>query len=77
MQILKETGIECCEKKKSVKVRLDQGDTRSVKTGRGVGQGCCLSQIVFNLYSECLTKEALERFGDFKLGGQVICTFCY
>jgi hypothetical protein len=26
------------------------------------------------LYSECLTKEALEGFGDFKIGGQVLHT---
>jgi hypothetical protein len=58
----------------SVKIRLDQGKTRSVKIGRGVRQGCCLSSILFNLYSEYLTKEALEGFGDFKIGGQVICT---
>jgi hypothetical protein len=29
------------------------------------------------LYSECLTKEALEVFGDFKLGGQIIHTLKY
>jgi hypothetical protein len=33
--------------------------------------------ILFNLYSEYLTKEALEGFGDFKIGGQVICTVKY
>jgi len=43
-----------------------------VKIGRGVRQECCLSSILFNLYSECLTKETLEGFGDFKTGGQVI-----
>jgi hypothetical protein len=32
---------------------------------------------VFNLYSEYLTKEALEGFGDFKIGGQVIGTVRY
>jgi hypothetical protein len=42
-----------------------------VKIGRGVREGCCLSPILFNLYSECLTKEALEGFGDFKIGGQI------
>jgi hypothetical protein len=61
----------------SVKIRLDQGETRSVKIGRGVRQVCCLSPILFNLYSEYLTKEALEGFGDFKIGGQVIRTVKY
>ena len=31
-----------------------------------------LSPILFSLYSECLTKESLEWFGDFKIGGQII-----
>jgi hypothetical protein len=31
-----------------------------------------LSPILFNLYSEYLTKEALEGTGDFKIGRQVI-----
>jgi hypothetical protein len=61
----------------SVKVRLNRGETRSVKIGRGVREGCCLSPILFNLYSECLTKEALEVFGDFKKGGQIIHTVKY
>jgi hypothetical protein len=52
-------------------------ETRSVKMGRGVRQGCCLSRILLNLYSECLTKEALEGFGDFKIGGQIIHSVKY
>jgi len=36
-----------------------------------------LSPILFNLYSECLTKEDLEGFGDFKIGGQIIHTVKY
>jgi hypothetical protein len=53
-----------------VKVRLDQAEIRSVKIGRGVRQGCCLSPIVFDLYSEYITSEALVGFGDFKIQGQ-------
>jgi len=45
--------------------------------GRGVRQGCCLSQILFNFSSEYLTKEALEGLGDFKIGGQIIHTVKY
>ena len=62
MQILKEIDIDWHERRlisnlymaQGVKVRLNRGETRSVKTGRGVRQGCCLSPILFNLYSEYL-----------------------
>ena len=54
MQILKGTGIDWRERRlisnlymaQSVKVRLNRGETRSVKIGRGVRQGCCLSPII-------------------------------
>jgi len=85
MQILKGNGIDWRERRlisnlymaQSVKVRLNRGATGSVKAGRRVRQGCCLSPIMFNLYSERLTKEALEGFGDFKIGGQIIQTVKY
>jgi len=60
-----------------VKLLLDRGETRSVQVGRGVRQGCCLSPILFNLYSECLTKEAPVGLGDFNIGGQIIRTVKY
>jgi hypothetical protein len=36
-----------------------------------------LSPILFTFYSEYVTKEALEGFGDFKIGGEVIRTVKY
>ena len=85
MQILKRTGINWRERRlisklymeQKVKVRLDRGETRSVQIGRGVRQGCCLSPVLFNLYSECLTKEALDGLGDFNIRGQIIQTVKY
>ena len=56
----------------SVKVRLNNGETKKVKIGRGVRQGCCISPILFNLYGEMLIGEALEGLGTFKIGGRVI-----
>jgi hypothetical protein len=66
-----------------LKIQMDQGETRSVKIGKGVAQGHCLSLILFNLYSEYLTKRAPERFKDFKTGDPVnhtvkyVMTLCY
>jgi len=85
MQILNRTGIDWRERRlisklymeQKVEVRLDRGETRSVQIGRGVQQGCCLSPILFNLYSECLTKEALDGLRDFNIGGQIIQTVKY
>jgi len=85
MQILKRTNIDWRERRfisklymdQRVKVRLDRGETRSVQIGRGVRQGCCLSPILFNLYSEYLTKQPLDGLGDFNIGGQIIQTVKY
>jgi hypothetical protein len=59
--------VECCGK-------MDKGETRGVKTGRGIRQEYCLSLILFDLCSKYYTKEALEGFGDFKIRVLVICT---
>ena len=36
-----------------------------------------MSPILFNLYSECPTKEALDGLGDFKIVGKFIQTVKY
>jgi len=71
MQILKETGINWRERRmisnlymaQSVKVRLNRGETRSVKTGRGVRQvtNCDLSQLVTNSVQLTQRMNALPR----------------
>ena len=35
------------------------------------------SPVLFDLYSECLTKEALDGLGDFGIGGKIIQTVKY
>jgi len=45
--------------------------------GKGVRKVCFLSKILFNFYSEYLTKEALDRIRDFNIGGQIIQTVKY
>jgi hypothetical protein len=76
MQFLKETvtgwrEIQCINSlhmDHSVKLRLDQGETRCVKIRIGVRQGCCFSRMQFELYRDCFTKQILEVFGDFEIG---------
>jgi hypothetical protein len=68
MQILNETTVELQERRlisklyidQSVRVQLDQGETSTMKVLRRVKQGCRLSLILFNFYSEYLRNEVLE-----------------
>ena len=67
--ILKRNGIDLRERSlvnnlymdQIVRVQLEQGETRSVKNGR-VRKGYCVSSILFELYSEYRTRDALEGF---------------
>jgi hypothetical protein len=85
MQILKETGFNLRVRRlirklymnEGVKVRLHQGQRRSVKIGRGARQVCCLSPILSNLYSEYLTNESLGGSEVLKRKEEVILAVKY
>jgi len=38
-----------------------QGENTEVKILRGVRQGCILSSLLFNIYSEFIFREAIEK----------------
>jgi len=48
-----------------------RGDSNCVYWKRS-GYWCCLLAILFHMYSQYITKEALQGFGNFILGGHVI-----
>jgi len=84
MQILKVNGNDLRERRligkqyiyRYVKVRLDQAETRSVKTVKSVTQRYCWSPTFFNLRSKNIAKEGLEGFAglcvDFSM--RVLCS---
>ena len=48
-----------------------------MKIGRGGRNGCSLLPLIFNFYSECLTEDIPEGFGDLNIRGQVMTTVKY
>ena len=50
-------------------VRWDGEVSREVGVERSVRQGCVISPILFNLYSEYMIKEAMENVEGIKLNG--------
>ena len=66
IQIMKEIGIPTEETNiitnlyfnQKAKVRCDNGMTDAFQVEKGVRQGCILSPILFNLYSEKLMNDA-------------------
>ena len=86
MRILKQIGIDWRDRRLIANLYLDQrvtvetgvGDTEPCKIGRGSRQGCILSPILYNLYSEMLIREALEGHDEgVRVGGQLVQSIRY
>ena len=50
-------------------MRWDGEISRDVKVERGIRQGCVISPLLFNLYSEFMMKEAMVNVDGIGIGG--------
>ena len=53
-------------------VRYENETSEEITIKRGVRQGCILSPRLFNIYTECLIREALEDGEGIHINGQNI-----
>jgi retron-type reverse transcriptase len=58
-------------------VRWDNEVSRYVNINRGVRQGCIISPLLFNLYSEYMIKEALDNETGIRFNGNNISNLRY
>ena len=58
-------------------VKVEGENSRAFSIRRGVRQGCIISPILFNLYSEFMIREALEGLKGIQFGGQNITNLRY
>src|SRR4029077_18446039 len=77
LEVMKRAGIPELERRliinlywrQSAAVRWDGSISRDVKVEKGVRQGCVISPLLFNLYSEFMIKEAMEDVDGIGIGG--------
>ena len=85
VEVMEKAGVPELERKLIVNlywrqhavVRWDGEVSREVKVERGVRQGCIISPLLFNLYSEFMMKEAMEGVEGISFGGVNITDLRY
>jgi len=58
-------------------IKTADGKSRRICIRRGVRQGCIISPILFNLYTEYMMKEFQDEVKGIKIGGQNFTNFRY
>lgn len=62
----------------SARIKIGKSCTENIEIRKGVRQGCILSPLLFNIYSEQIFKKALEEEdGGIKMNGEVINNIRY
>lgn len=86
MEILKNIGLEDNDRRiignlywnQTASLRIQGETTEDIKIKKGVRQGCVLSSILFNIYSEQIFQEALEDIdAGIKINGENINNIRY
>ena len=84
-EVMKKAGIPELERRliinlywhQHASVRWEGEVSRNFKVERGVRQGCIISPLLFNLYSEFMIKEAMEGREGVNIGGNNITDLRY
>ena len=85
VQVMKKAGIPELERRLIISlywnqeavVRTEGENSRSFAIKRGVRQGCVISPVLFNLYSEFMIRDALEGLRGVQMGGENITNLRY
>ena len=59
--------------KKLLSKKIQQEFSDESETGRGVRQGCCTSQLLFNIYAKAMMLETMKRVEEgVRIGGKLL-----